>query len=245
LVDLTRKLKLPDFTGEGRYLECYTGAQLAAAIGSDKDDYLNTFTARLLLLLESRPVMGQSVYDKAVDTVLTAYFRDHADHASSFEPTFLVNDILRLWRTFCVNYENRTSDTDEIAKAKRKLKHFKLSHSRLLTCYSGIAALLHAYERNDTVSPEDVRSIVRMTPTERIAKLAEDRRGSHDKANAVLEAYESFLDVTQADESTLQLRFREPGFARDRMNEARAFAKSVYELIHSIEAGRLSQAVVV
>jgi hypothetical protein len=84
-----------------------------------------------------------------------------------------------------------------------------------------------------------------MTPTERIAKLAEDRRGSHDKANAVLEAYESFLDVTQADESTLQLRFREPGFARDRMNEARAFAKSVYELIHSIEAGRLSQAVVV
>jgi len=245
LIELTRSHRLPDFSGDGRYLECYTGSQLANEIGSDKDDYANTFTARLLLLLESRALIGKSLYDSAVDSVVAAYFRDYADHSTNFEPTFLLNDILRLWRTFCVNYENRTSDGSDAAKAKRKLKHFKLSHSRLLTCYSGIVTLLDVFARNHTVGPDDIREMVAKTPMERIADVGRARAGSLDPVSKVTNAYERFLVTTAEDEEKLCERFGEKKYARERMAEARAFAKLVHDLVMSIDAGRLSQAVVI
>jgi hypothetical protein len=62
--------------------------------------------------------------------VVEAYWRDFLDHRQAFVPTFLTNDILRLWRTFCVNYEARTQTEPARKKAKRKLKNYKLKHRR-------------------------------------------------------------------------------------------------------------------
>lgn len=245
LIELTRSLGLPEFSGGGKYLECYTGSQLANAIGSDDDDYLNTFTARLLLLLESRPLMGRTVYSLAVETVIGAYFGDYEDHSLKFQPTFLVNDILRLWRTFCVNYENRTSDADEAAKAKRKLTHYKLSHSRLLTCYSGIVTLLDTFGRKGTVSRDDVRELVAKTPRERIAEVGKASHPSEKTATEVLDSYERFLERTDVDEPTLRQRFLVKNYARERMEEARQFAELIHNLVTSIDAGTLSRAIVV
>ena len=245
LIELTRSLGLPEFSGGGKYLECYTGSQLANAIGSDDDDYLNTFTARLLLLLESRPLMGRTVYAQAVETVIWAYFGDYEDHSLKFQPTFLVNDILRLWRTFCVNYENRTSDADEAAKAKRKLTHYKLSHSRLLTCYSGIVTLLATYRRKGTVSPGDVLELVAKTPRERIKEVGKVSPRSAKTATEVLDSYELFLDRTDVDEPALRQQFLDKTYARERMEEARQFAELIHDFVSSIDAGRLSRAIVV
>ena len=162
-----------------------------------------------------------------------------------FQPTFLVNDILRLWRTFCVNYENRTSDADEAAKAKRKLTHYKLSHSRLLTCYSGIVTLLATYRRKGTVSPGDVLELVAKTPRERIKEVGEVSPRSAKTATEVLDSYELFLDRTDVDEPALRQQFLDKTYARERMEEARQFAELIHDLVSSIEAGRLSRAIVV
>lgn len=64
---------------------------------------------------------------------------------------FHANDILRPWRTFCVNYEARTSTDPPRQMAKRRLKNYKLKHSRLLTCYSGLLYLLAMYSSKETV----------------------------------------------------------------------------------------------
>lgn len=245
LIEVSKELELPEFSGDGYYLKCFTGSQLARAIGSDEDDYLNTFTARLLLLLESCPLLGGAVYQEAVEAVIWAYFRDYWDHRDDFEPTFLLNDILRLWRTFCVNYENRTSDTNDRAKAKRRLKHFKLSHSRLLTCYSGVVMLLDTYRQKRTVSPDDVRNLVSQTPLGRIVDVGKANAAANGNARKVLGAYEQFLEKTESDENDLVAQFLDRDFARGRMDEARTFAKLVHDLVLSIDAGRLSQAVVV
>jgi hypothetical protein len=245
LIELSKSLGLPDFSGDGHYLKCYTGSQLANAIGSEDDDYLNTFTARLLLLLESRPLLGNSVYHEAVDTVIEAYFRDYADHLKDFEPTFLLNDILRLWRTFCVNYENRTSHTDVVAKAKRKLKHYKLSHSRLLTCFSGVVTLLEFYRLNGTVSPDDIRALVAKTPTARICDVGKTNPSAKDTVAKVLDSYERFLERTDVDETALRQQFLDKIYARARMAEARQFAVLIHNLVSAIDAGRLSRAIVV
>jgi hypothetical protein len=50
-------------------------------------------------------------------------------------------------------------------KAKRKLKNYKLKHSRLLTCYSALAYLLAVFATRQTVTPDDARKMVSSTPT--------------------------------------------------------------------------------
>src|SRR5580658_2234467 len=55
LIEVTRKLRIPEFSGDGRYLAHYSVHEFTKALGTPEDDVTNTFTARLLLLLESRP----------------------------------------------------------------------------------------------------------------------------------------------------------------------------------------------
>src|SRR5205807_2008244 len=129
-------------SSDGQYLVHYTVDELKDTLGKPEDDSNNTFTARLLLLLESRPLLAEDIYSESIELVVDSYWRDFARHEKDFMPSFLANDILRLWRTFCVNYEARTKSEDVSQRAKRRLKNFKLKHSRLLTCYSGIVYLL-------------------------------------------------------------------------------------------------------
>ena len=134
LIEATRELGIPEFSDDGRYLTHYSVHEFTKTLGTPEDDVTNTFTARLLLLLESCPLLESRVYDEVTEEVIAAYWRDYEDHKADFMPAFLANDILRLWRTFCVNYEARTERVPDLKKAKGKLKNYKLKHSRLLTC---------------------------------------------------------------------------------------------------------------
>jgi predicted nucleotidyltransferase len=144
LIRLTRELNIQDFSGDGVYLKHYPVHELTG-IGTRDDDVTNTFTARLLLLLESSWLLEETVYNDIIEVVVGAYWRDYGDNQSNFVPAFLANDILRLWRTFCVNYESGTKRYPEEKKAKGKLKNYKLKHSRLLTCYSALLYLLEHF----------------------------------------------------------------------------------------------------
>ncbi len=103
LIEGIRELNIPEFSGDGRYLTHYSVSQLTRTLGMPEDDVTNTFTARLLLLLESRPLLESDVYGAITKDVIAGYWRDYADHKTNFIPAFLANDILRLWRSFCVN----------------------------------------------------------------------------------------------------------------------------------------------
>jgi hypothetical protein len=122
LIEVTRELGIPEFSGDGRYLAAYSVHDFTKTLGTPEDDVTNTFTARLLLLLESRPLVEETVYREIIEEVTAAYWRDYEDHKSTFMPAFFANDVLRLWRTFCVNYEARTERVPEEEKAKGKLK---------------------------------------------------------------------------------------------------------------------------
>lgn len=100
LIELTKQMNIPPFSGDGEYLKHYSVEELTKSLGSPEDDAANTFTARLLLLLESIPLVGDEVYSEAIDDVIAEYWGDFADHSKNFMPAFLANDILRLWRTF-------------------------------------------------------------------------------------------------------------------------------------------------
>ena len=74
LIESARKHKVPDFSGDGEYLVHYTVDELLKTLGTQQDDASNTFTARLLLLLESKPLIGTDVYSDAITDTVAAYW---------------------------------------------------------------------------------------------------------------------------------------------------------------------------
>ena len=236
LIDASRKFGFPEFSKDGLYLTHYSVHEFTKTLGTPEDDVTNTFTARLLLLLESSPLLGTQVYAEVIKEVIDAYWRDYEDHKEDFIPAFLANDILRLWRTLCVNYEARTERVPEDEKAKGKLKNYKLKHSRLLTCYSALLYLLAIYGSQKTVQPADAVTMIGLTPTARLEWLLSrgDLAHAHGAIGQLLAQYERFLETTNADEKELVKKFMDKETSRSYIGAAYKFGDLVFEVLSII-----------
>jgi len=236
LIEATRELGIPEFSGDGRYLTHYSVHEFTKTLGTPEDDVTNTFTARLLLLLESCSLLEESVYAEVIEDVIAAYWRDYEDHKTNFMPAFLANDILRLWRTFCVNYEARTERIPEEQKAEGKLKNYKLKHARLLTCYSALLFLLAIYNQRNSVSPSDTLEMIALTPTQRLEWLLKQSHlaDAHGAVAKLLIQYERFLATTNAAESELITRFLDKKQSNEYMAASYQFGDSMFEVLNLI-----------
>jgi predicted nucleotidyltransferase len=236
LIEITQELRIPDFSGDGEYLVHHTERALTETLGKPNDDANNTFTARLLLLLESRPLLEKGIYDRVISDVISAYWRDYADHKSEFIPAFLVNDILRLWRTFCVNYEARTSTEPKEKKAKRRLKNYKLKHSRLLTCFSGVLYLLATYADRKTVRPADAIRMTQLSPTLRLEWLLsrQEYKAAHGTIVKLLRHYENFLATTDYSEKELITQFLNPKKRKEHLASANKLGDLTFKVLEII-----------
>ena len=237
LIDVTKELQFPEFSGDGKYLVHYSVDELTKTLGTPSDDVTNTFTARLLLLLESHPLIEKSIYEEIIADVVDAYWRDFEKNKASFIPAFLANDILRLWRTFCVNYEARTERAPEDKKAKGRITNYKLKHSRLLTCYSGLLFLLATFKRRGTVAPRDALQMVAKSPTERLEWISSEIPAAVSAVAKLLDLYEAFLVTTNAPEKDLIKRaMAEEKFKKQLTEEAFKFGDSMFELLKIVGA---------
>jgi predicted nucleotidyltransferase len=239
LIEANRKLGFPDFSGDGEYLAHHTVGELLNTLGKPEDDASNTFTARLLLLLESTPLIGGSAYRRIVDDVIASYWRDYQDNKNNFVPAFLANDILRMWRTFCVNYEARTQNVPPERKAKRGVKNYKLKHSRLLTCYSGLLYLLAVFSKNGTVSPTDAASMIALSPTQRLEWMIAqpELTGAKETIRKLVEGYERFLANTEASEDALVARFLDKRKKKEYWDSAFEFGDLVFAVFNQVGSG--------
>ena len=236
LIEATRRFRIPDFTGGGEYLTHYSARELVDTLGTREDDVKNTFTARLLLLLESTPLLGQPVYKRLLRIVIAAYWRDYEDHREDFIPAFLANDVLRMWRTFCVNYEARTATEPPRKRAKRKLTNYKLKHSRMLTCYSALVYLLAIYTEAGTISPTVAFEMTSLTPTQRLEWVLSQPRlsAAHKTTEALIELYEEFLAQTELTEEELVTRFLEKEATSKYSQSAYKFGDLIFDLMESV-----------
>lgn len=238
LIQATRKLGIPDFSGGGEYLTHYTIDELVGTLGTPEDDAKNTFTARLLLLLESSPLLGQTVYRQVIQDVIAAYWRDYEGHESDFIPAFLANDVLRMWRTFCVNYEARTKTEPPEKKAKRKLKNYKLKHSRLLTCYSAMLYLLARFASTGTITPKDTENMLVLSPTQRMEWITSQAQlgAAHSTVASLLTLYEEFLAQTDASEDEMVARFLKRESSSKYLHSTYKFGDLIFDLLEIIGA---------
>ena len=237
LVDVTADMGFPDFSGDGRYLEVGYIGEMEKVLGSREDDSINAFTARMLLLLESRPVHHPDLYIRLMERVISFYYRDFPDHSDDFVPVFLTNDILRFWRTLTLNYEHHrlkllalSGDELERKKADSALKNYKLKVSRLLTCFSMV---LNLVAEAAPVTLATVLELCQATPRERLHRLG---RGAGEAATLVGELderYETFLETVQHDEDELTTRFRDDDRRKQAHAEASEFGRLLYELLQA------------
>jgi len=236
LIRLARELSFPDFSRDGEYLAVHYIDDMREKLGSPEDDFNNFFTARLLLLLESRSIYNEAVYRDLLGNVVSSYYRDYHDHETTFRPVFLINDIIRFWRTLCLNYEHRRNrpSADKAEKNKNHLINLKLKFSRLLTCFSAIALL----SRNrDIVTPTKLVDIVRLAPLDRLSRIAEMVPPSADLVRQLQNEYAWFLESTNRSRKEVlewigDRKTRDEAFAK-----GRAFQDRVYALLEGITVG--------
>ena len=181
-------------------------------------------------------LVEEAVHAEVIKDVVAAYWGDYEEHSADFAPAFLANDILRLWRTFCVNYEARTERQPDEKKWKRKTKNYKLKFSRLLTCYSALLYLLFIFGNNRTVHPADVLQMVAPKPTQRIENIYQLSASDEVKRclQKLLERYDNFLRVTDVPEADLIKQFADKKFSAKHFEEARDFGTSVFEALTRI-----------
>jgi hypothetical protein len=221
IVQVNNELKLPAFSGDGEYFKIHEVSQLLAGTGTATDDSENLFTTRLLLLLESKCLANDALYASATARIVEMYLRDGKGR-EDYRPLFLMNDILRYWRTVCLNYERTRHDP---AKPWWK-KNLNLKFSRKLTVFSSVLAILldHIDDCNKFAP------LAAMTPMERLAHSLDILGDS-----TLLPAYRVFLDNYEeflAAKSHAELEVLDPATAEHFRKSAQQFD----DFLHSVFA---------
>jgi len=178
-------------------------------IGGQADTNRNT-TQRILLLLEAVPLRdaGDDVgaFDRTVRQVLNRYLvRDSNFHSAADQrsriPRFLLNDIVRYWRTMCVDFAYK--DWEQGGK-KWALRNIKLRTSRKFLFVSGLLAVFSCHN-NDSLRPKGadreshlvtlqahLSQFVRSTPLN-IISWTLGCLGLSEPCRKLLDHYEAFL----------------------------------------------------
>lgn len=161
--DILKELRLPHPNPKGIFSQARTITELIEGAG-DANESLDLLGKRMLLLLESRPAYRADEFERCVREV----FQNYASLVvaeSSKEFVFLLNDLIRYFRSICVNYQSNFVRENE----KWAIRNVKLRHSRLIM-YGGLLLLLGEASRQRPESKvEWLIGNLTLTPLDRIA----------------------------------------------------------------------------
>ena len=234
VLDAADEAGFPDFSGDGEYLRFLHINDVVRHIGGREDDYANAFTARMLLLLESECLFHDENFTRFRDDIVDVYFNDFHQHADNFRSIFLINDVLRFWRTLCLNYESSRhwrGFEDDLSRAKGHLDNLKLKFSRLNICYSFICHLL---AQGMPLTRETVIATSRLSPFERLQGIALIDDRSQELVEIMKVQYAWFLESTgKPKEETLRWIADESN-RNDAFAQAAVFVENTVKLVTHI-----------
>jgi len=181
----------PAFAGpsgaQGTFDDVVTVEELAT-IGLQEDSN-RVLTRRMLVLLESAPLLGADVHRRVLARLLDAYLG--GERRDRRPPRFLLNDVVRYWRTVAVDFEAKARAGDD---GKWALRHAKLRTSRTMLFAGGLLPLLECHHVTADDAPALLLSELLQPPTDRIA-AAFLRYDAVDAGVRTLGAYDRFLEL--------------------------------------------------
>ena len=230
VIELGEELQFPTFSNDGEFLKLLYLDDMLNMLGGREDDFHNFFTARMLLLLESTPLVNNSLYEEIITSIIVAYFRDYPDHAVNFRPVFLINDILRFWKTLCLNYEHKRNKPDDDLARKRaqQVKNFKLKFSRLMTCFGTIVAVC---AMPAPIEKEHILELTKLSPLERLMRAIGNVNALSPLKREILRDYQWFLESTALTTEELHSNFETAEARTEFFRRADIFGERVYDIL--------------
>lgn len=230
VIDIGQKLNFPAFSNDGEFLKILYLDDMLEMLGGREDDFHNFFTARMLLLLESTPLVNTDLFDNMIISIIEAYYRDYPDHVKNFRPVFLINDIIRFWKTLCLNYEHRRNKPkgDKLQKRRQQIKNFKLKFSRLMTCFGTVVAIC---AMGSPIRKHSIIELTKMSPLDRFLKATDGIDEFNVQKNEILSDYEWFMKYTGLETEELLELFDRKGEKEKLFKRADEFGNSVYSVL--------------
>ena len=147
-----------------------------------QDDTNQRLTRRMLFLLEGEALSDADGFRLARRTLLERYIAPRV--GDGMLPLFLLNDLIRYYRTIAVDYEFKTGEADK----PWGLRNLKLVFSRKLLYASGLFALGATREGTADAKVARLEALLGLTPLDRMAEIC----GPAAVAE-VFDAYDHFL----------------------------------------------------
>jgi predicted nucleotidyltransferase len=184
--------------------------ELVHLIGGQDDTNKNT-TRRILLLLESSPIGLEAAYVRVIRAIIHRYLEEEAHHVMEHElrfkvPRFLLNDIVRFWRTMAVDFASKQRDRGGegwgLRNAKLRMSRKLLFASGLLMCFG--CNLDPMLQRKISTTNGDINlrhlenhivEFARLTPLDVLARAVDDYSIDEQTAKQLFDAYEGFLSI--------------------------------------------------
>ena len=157
------------------------------------DDTNTSLTRRMLLLLEGEWFFNQDDYLRARNELLARYVTDITPKDKI--ALFLLNDIIRYWRTMCVDYEYKTSD----GKKPRGIRLVKLRFSRMFLAFGGIVAVAETINLEPDLKRRRLEELFSLDVFRRV----ESTMGTH--AQKAFALYDEFLSALDNDATRAKL----------------------------------------
>jgi predicted nucleotidyltransferase len=241
IIKICRNLKLPELSKDGLYLKAHRLKDIKEHLGGPADDYNNFYTTRMLLLLESQFLYNKELFNQCIDEIIDSYYIDFHHHTDNFQPIFLANDIIRFWKTLCLNYEHKRiqkKDDDTNTKNIEHSKNLKLKFSRKLICFSFILKLVNCQK---PISKKQIKEIMHMTPIERLQSIQKESKNSKIKSNIqnIIDDYQWFINHTQVESETMLLWIADKKTRDDAFKKSNQFGQNLYNVLNEVDRNKL------
>ena len=170
------------------------------------DEGLRAFGCRFQFLLEAQPVFAPAAYQALAADIVDRYASRYVACDPQKEWSYLLNDLIRYFRSLCVTYQWGSLDNPPAWR----LRNIKARHSRLLM-YAGLLLLLGESSRETRDKPAWLKQRLPLTPLERIAHVT-SLHGEPAAFHRMAGCYDRFLAALAGPDLRRELQLTEtPG----------------------------------
>jgi hypothetical protein len=212
---------------QGIFGEPVSSRRIIEKIGLE-DDSNSNLSRRMLFLLESCYATREDIYDLVREELLDRYLDQSVKHYRP--PRFLLNDVVRYWRTMCVDFAGK----ERAGPEKWGLRNAKLRTARKVLFAGGLLPVFQCATLRADEMPAFLRASLAMPPVDRIA-AAFLQHDAPDPGGRALGAYDDFLGLLDDESFRAELN----AVTRESSKASAAFAEAA-RLGKELELGLLA-----